>query len=144
MPRLRCARRERGVSWSPAIRLEQLVPLRVARFAGRWSSGQSAIMKNETSLERCSAVAVAGKIRDRRPRFEGARLPAASSPGFKDLRHGWEAVPLQSSNARESSAICMLATAKESGSPVGLTDPHTFSQSTGGWRQPSRSPRELR
>jgi len=31
--------------------------------------------------------------------FEGARLQAAPYIVFKDLRHGWEAVPFQNSNA---------------------------------------------
>jgi hypothetical protein len=32
--------------------------------------------------------------------LEGARLQAAPYIVFKDLRHGWEAVPFQNSNAR--------------------------------------------
>jgi hypothetical protein len=32
--------------------------------------------------------------------FEGARLRAAPYIVFKDLRHGWEAVPFQNSNAK--------------------------------------------
>jgi len=33
--------------------------------------------------------------------FEGAWLQPRLTALFKDLRHGWEAVPLQNSNARE-------------------------------------------
>jgi hypothetical protein len=33
--------------------------------------------------------------------FERARLQPRLTALFKDLRHGWEAVPLQNSNARE-------------------------------------------
>jgi hypothetical protein len=36
--------------------------------------------------------------------FEGARLQAAPYIVFKDLRHGWEAVPFQNSNAESFSA----------------------------------------
>jgi len=46
--------------------------------------------------------------------FEGAWLQPRRTALFKDLRHGWEAVPLQNSNAREffrklfSRAVCPL------------------------------------
>jgi len=36
--------------------------------------------------------------------LEGARLQAAPYIVFKDLRHGWEAVPFQNSNAESFSA----------------------------------------
>ncbi|HXM19773.1 MAG TPA: hypothetical protein VN948_00735, partial [Terriglobales bacterium] len=38
--------------------------------------------------------------------LEGARLQAAPYIVFKDLRHGWEAVPFQNSNAESFSASC--------------------------------------
>jgi hypothetical protein len=38
--------------------------------------------------------------------LEGARLSAPPYSIFKDLRHGWEAVPLQNSDAERFSASC--------------------------------------
>jgi hypothetical protein len=41
-----------------------------------------------------------------------ARLEAAPCIVFEDLRHGWEAVPFQNSNAESFSASCSAAPVK--------------------------------
>jgi hypothetical protein len=48
-----------------------------------------------------TASVVAEKLQNRRLGFEGAWLQPRLTALFKDLRHGWESVPLQNSNPRE-------------------------------------------
>jgi len=63
------------------------------------------------------------------PSFEGARLQAAPYIVFKDLRHGWEAMPFQKSNAKSFSATSSVVPQepeKKSGrQPLRETTPRT-------------------
>jgi len=58
------------------------------------------------SSQRLSGTAeeVAGKLRNRRPRASKGRGLSCAARPFGDLRHGWEAVPFQNSDAQNFSA----------------------------------------
>jgi hypothetical protein len=45
-------------------------------------------------------------VYERPDSLEGARLQAAPHIVLEDFRHGWEAVPFQSSNSESISASC--------------------------------------